>query len=193
MEDGNLGNIETKTCIAIVASLVALVISIFCVCPTLPRVLNTEELNFDYLGLIIGVLSVLVAALIGWNIYTIIDAKQFKKETNDILKDQANEVSAMIYQMHAQSLFYNMHNPKEAVAQIMQAIEMSNKLKNKDTLTSNISCLVRMSNDLNGAMAPVRYAVKFNTDTIEKYCQILKDTNNLEAMNLTSFIRKFQK
>lgn len=68
-------NLETKTCIAIVASLAALVVSIFCVCPTLPRVLSTEELNFDYLGLITGILSVLITLLIGWNIYTVFDFK----------------------------------------------------------------------------------------------------------------------
>ena len=159
----------------------ALLLSIYLIC-------RNYSSSWDY----VGILSLLVTALVGMNIYTIIDAKQFKKETNDILKEQANEVGAMIYQMHAQSLFYNMHNPREAIAQIMRAIEMSSKLKNKDALASNISCLVRICGDLNGAMAHFRYAVKFNADTIEKYCQILTDTNNLQAMDMTSFIRSCQ-
>lgn len=184
--------IETKTCIAIVASLVALVVSIFCVCPTLPRVLSTEELNFDYLGLITGILSVLITLLIGWNIYTIIDVKQFKKETNDILKEQANEVGAMIYQMHAQSLFYDMHNPKEAIMQIMQAVELANKLRGKDTLGGIISFIVRMRNDLNTGLYVYKSSVKFNSDTIDKYCQLLRETNNPQALEITGFIRSLK-
>lgn len=144
--------------------------------------------DWDY----VGILSLLVTVLVGVNIYTIIDAKQFKKETNDTLKNHAKEVEAMIHQMHAQNLFYNMRNPKESIAQIMMAIEISAKLNSKEALISNVSCLARICNDLNSSMAQYKHIVKFNNDIIEKYCQILMDTNCLQAMNLTTDIRSFK-
>lgn len=36
---------------------------------------HKAELGFDYQGVLVGVLSLLVTILIGWNIYTIIDIK----------------------------------------------------------------------------------------------------------------------
>lgn len=39
-----------------------------------------KELDFDYYGVIVGVISVLVTLLLGWNIYSVIDIKAAKKE-----------------------------------------------------------------------------------------------------------------
>lgn len=49
-------------------------------CPSLPRLLSNKEMQFDYIGAIIGILSLLVTALLSWNIYTVIDTKGTKKE-----------------------------------------------------------------------------------------------------------------
>ena len=42
-----------------------------------PRGIN---LDFDYYGVIVGILSLLVSLLIGWNIYSVIDLKRIKEE-----------------------------------------------------------------------------------------------------------------
>lgn len=53
-------------------SLVAIVISIIAVCFAAYR---SPDLNFDYQGVLVGILSLLVTMLIGWQIYSMIDAK----------------------------------------------------------------------------------------------------------------------
>lgn len=51
-----------------------------------PRGIN---LDFDYYGVIVGILSLLVTILIGWNIFSVIDLKRIKEEYNStILKIQ---------------------------------------------------------------------------------------------------------
>lgn len=57
---------------ALVLSGIAIAISIIALCISCP---HKAELGFDYQGVLVGVLSLLVTILIGWNIYTIIDIK----------------------------------------------------------------------------------------------------------------------
>lgn len=53
-------------------SAVSLLLSVVAVCVDAWR---SPELSFDYQGVIVGVLSLLVTVLIGWNIYTLVDLK----------------------------------------------------------------------------------------------------------------------
>lgn len=68
--------------ISIFVSLLALSVSIGCLCHILPR-----ELGIDYLGWIVGVLALLTTILLGWNIYSIIDIKETQRRYSDIIND----------------------------------------------------------------------------------------------------------
>ena len=68
------------------------VLTLVLVCLVLPRV----EVDFDYLGFLVGVLGVLFAVVLGYNIYSIIDlrglieqnrqnAEGIKKQRRDLL------------------------------------------------------------------------------------------------------------
>lgn len=173
-------------------SWIAVIISIISLTLTLYVCFVQRIYDVNYIGIIISALGVLTTLLIGYNIYVVIDAKNFKKEMAKTLDEQRNETGALIYQMHAQSLFYNMHNPKEAIMQIMQAVELASKLPEKDTLGGIISFIVRMRNDLNAGGCIYKNSVKFNSDTIDKYCQLLKETNNPQALEITGFIRSLE-
>lgn len=83
-------------------SIVALVVAVVALCRTCPR---TVSLSFDYLGVIIGVLSVLVTVLIGWNIYSILDIESFKSQINDKIKEAQKEPNAKVYKSLA--VIYN--------------------------------------------------------------------------------------
>ncbi len=51
------------------------------------------SLDFDYYGVIVGVLSILVTVLIGWNIYSVIDLKKIKEEQySTLIKIQAENL-----------------------------------------------------------------------------------------------------
>lgn len=62
---------SSKT-IAITSLGVSIISFAFCLF-ALVRCLPTVDVRFDYLGVIIGILSLLVTTLIGWQIYTIIN------------------------------------------------------------------------------------------------------------------------
>lgn len=62
----------------------SLVLSIVAVCVACFR---TGSLSFDYQGVIVGVLSLLVTVLIGWNIYNLIDINNTRKAVKDLLSD----------------------------------------------------------------------------------------------------------
>ena len=61
--------------------LLSLILSIISLCSSLPR---AGEL--DYIGVIVGILSLLVTILIGWNIYAVID---FNKKKEELSKNEA--------------------------------------------------------------------------------------------------------
>lgn len=54
-----------------IVSVLALVFSIIAICRSFYR---TIDLGFDYMGVIVGVLAVLVTCLVAWNIHSAIDA-----------------------------------------------------------------------------------------------------------------------
>lgn len=59
----------------IIISTLALIISIIALCNAYPR-----QLNFDYLGFLIGIIGLLTTILIGWQIYTVIDINRIRKD-----------------------------------------------------------------------------------------------------------------
>lgn len=75
-------------------SIVALIIAVVALCRTCPR---TVSLSFDYLGVIIGVLSVLVTVVIGWNIYSILDIKSLQLEFDSKIKNVQNDIDNKFY------------------------------------------------------------------------------------------------
>lgn len=85
-----------KNWISLAISTVALIASFVAIA----RLAPTEGIDFDYLGVIIGILSFLVTLLIGYQIYTVINVKeelkevrQLKKEIDDKMKAKADELS----------------------------------------------------------------------------------------------------
>lgn len=72
-----------KKSISIWVSCLSLPLSVIAVCAAFWR---SPDLSFDYQGVIVGVLSLLVTVLIGWNLYTVIDFNKKEKELNRQLK-----------------------------------------------------------------------------------------------------------
>lgn len=71
---------------------ISLLASVTAICRTCPR----TELDFDYMGLIVGILALLVTMLIGWQIYNALSLEQkisnIKKEY-DGLKDRSEALA----------------------------------------------------------------------------------------------------
>ena len=85
-----------KNWVATLFSVVAIAISMV----AMAKVAPIEELNFDYYGAIIGVLSFLVTLLMGYQIYTVINVKRdlddvriLKEEIDTKLQEKADVLS----------------------------------------------------------------------------------------------------
>ncbi|OUO16555.1 hypothetical protein [Odoribacter splanchnicus] len=66
----------------------SLFISVISLCLAYPK---HENLCFDYQGIFVGILSILVTVLIGWNIYTLIDLRNIQNEIK-IIELEANSM-----------------------------------------------------------------------------------------------------
>lgn len=78
-----------------VLSVYAACICTLWLCPSLPRLLSNKELQFDYIGAIVGVLSLLVTVLVGWNIMYAINSKdRIKKEIKRYVDEAIKETKA---------------------------------------------------------------------------------------------------
>ena len=100
----NKKDIYSSQAYTIVVSLVAYILSICAIAHIYPR----EETSFDYLGLIIGVLSLLVTVLIGWQIYTTLDSKRIIKEFKSEI-DETKHLHACLQRLVA-ALSYRPEN-----------------------------------------------------------------------------------
>ncbi len=69
----------------IIISVLALLFSIIAICRSFYR---TVDLGFDYMGVIVGVLAILVTCLVAWNIHSAIDA-------NHKISEVRNEVNML--------------------------------------------------------------------------------------------------
>lgn len=67
--------------IALGLSVISIVMSIIAICTSYP---HNAELGFDYQGVIVAILSLLVTVLLGWNIYTLIDMRGIRNDINEI-------------------------------------------------------------------------------------------------------------
>lgn len=94
--------------------LFSLVASVTAICRTCPR----TELDFDYIGLIVGILALLVTMLIGWQIY---NAMNLDRKVSDIKKeyDGLKDRSEALAQQQENIKVYN-----EASMEFIQGITM---------------------------------------------------------------------
>lgn len=69
---------KNKENLALVLSITAVILSVIAICIAAYR---TSELGFDYQGVLVGILSILVTVLVGLNIYTLVD---FRRKENVI-------------------------------------------------------------------------------------------------------------
>ena len=77
---------------------VSIVFSGAVLCRCCPRIISPENLGFDYMGVIVGILSLLVGLLVGWQIYKTIEVdkkiESVESRYRDMLNDEMRKMSA---------------------------------------------------------------------------------------------------
>lgn len=81
-----------KNWISFTISIVAIIISMVTLAIVIPTDLLDGALDFDYIGAIVGILSLLVTILIGYQIYTVINVKEELKEVRRIKSQIENKI-----------------------------------------------------------------------------------------------------
>lgn len=86
---------KTKDSLSYAALIISVIISITSLAIVSPR---NKNLDFDYIGVIIGLLSLIVTLLIGWQIYSTINIKNMiSKEVHENLKSfEKNSLQAIV-------------------------------------------------------------------------------------------------
>lgn len=67
---------------SVILSVIASTLSIIAICRTCDR-----TLGFDYIGAIVGVLGAMFTIVVGWQVYTLIDTRQFRKDFDKLKLD----------------------------------------------------------------------------------------------------------
>lgn len=100
--------------LSLIMSGVALCISIFCLIYLLPA----KNISFDYIGVIVGILSILVTVLMTWNIFSVIDFKEKTKKVELLEKNKKMRcVICLIIWLFLNTLFiYHLRKSKSGLA-----------------------------------------------------------------------------
>lgn len=88
-----------KKNLSVIISLIALVLSVYAsfVCD--------KRLEADWMGVIVGILSLLVTTLIGWNIYNLIDINQTRKQINQVETKLSSSLETSLYEVQMTAFF----------------------------------------------------------------------------------------
>lgn len=191
---------ECKVCIngksylsvcSIFLSIGALIISVIAIGICAPRY---KELGFDYTGIIVTVLSLLITILITWQIYITLTLDNRVKQ---YISDRIRSTKADIYQdidtkikdydYHLGSILLhtkanNIADKKNAIKYYFLALHFANKSSYKD----NIDHLI---DDLKICMAVfVPSKDSFTKKDIDNFNQILNDCGNPKSIELFSIL-----
>ena len=129
------------------------IINVFCLCHLYSR---NQNLSLDYMGIIVGVLSLLVTTLVGFQLVQYIRYEnlrnKFTEQLNFTLKtsiqDNNHTISALI--RHVYATFYLGHKDKDlnlALENLIAAIEELNCATNKEPLNGIIEEIIAIAND----------------------------------------------
>lgn len=124
-----------------IISVLAIILSIIAVCSHYPRSVN---LGIDYLGIIVGVLGVLVAILIGWQLYNSLNLKELVEHTEKAKKD------AIDARNQAQQLLDDVTKLSNDLQDIVKNVSISNQ-KNTDDIVRIAKRIQQLHESINKA------------------------------------------
>lgn len=98
-----------------ILSVYAAIVCTIWLCQSFPRLLSNEKPQFDYIGVIVGILSLLVTALLTWNIYEAIDTRGIKEKYKKLKEEVAFALFTTKIDLFATSVTLN----KDAIKRVL--------------------------------------------------------------------------
>lgn len=174
-------------------SIVAIICSIVAICISLP---STSELGIDYIGVIVGILSLLVTILIGWQIYNAItiekkikdETESLKKEISDYLEnDNGTRDSLSMYVLgltHARIALIE-HDYEDAFACFINALDSVSKI---DENEGCIEEALRGVHSMTKEAVEKNIPIPINVDQKEEYIETLRQVKDKRAIEVINYI-----
>lgn len=164
---------------ALLLSGLAVLISIITLCLVCPR---NSDLGIDYQGVTVGILSLLVTVLIGWQIYSMLDAKNIVSNMRQEVKlvtmaadRQAQQLSAAVYGSLADFYRYKEDFIYEYFYNSLLALKHSYDLKDMGVCNA----FVRVLNEHFPVNKPIS---NFQKSMLLKVIESIKDYNTITNM-----------
>lgn len=172
--------------------LFSLLASVIAICRTCPRAVTQQDLGLDYMGIIVGILSLLIGLLVGWQIYNAVTINKKIDKIDEIanriveekIKDYDHNVEAVIKQLYGIVLFGE-HRNKDALNSFMEALEEANKSSHKEPIKGILSFIKGMEEEQ-------RRVNPIPIETSNRYIGILQNLNIDNANEYINYIRSLE-
>lgn len=159
--------------------LLSLVFSIISLCSSLPR-----TSGLDYIGVIVGILSLLVTVLIGWQITNYF---MFEKRTKSYAEKIINQYSYSVdcYAIALMAVIPYQHNNTEmGIDTSIQAIKRGLQGYDKSTISLPISQLRELAKDCKAK----KYKVRIYKGKRNEYLKAIFNTESEDVDDITEMI-----
>lgn len=162
-----------------ILSVIAITLSIIAICVTYPR--RTDS-SLDYFGIIVGILGILVAILVGWQLYNALNLKELVNQTENAKLDAINankQANEMLSNTQALS-----NDISERVTNISAKVESLS-----DYTSQNKEHLTRFSQNLSGLQEIVQKSIELFSELQTKIKGLSEeldhkwDKSELQAMS----------
>lgn len=171
-----------KSC-SLVLSVIALLLSVvsilIVIMYTYAKFPITEPHKFDYLGIIVGIFSVLITVLIGWNIYALIDLKQSKEYIDDKINDYDHRISGGLYQSMGISKL-DQQQYYDALFFFINGIKEQN-MCSKPVYTENLIDMILKIRDK-------KCEISLNKESKDEYIEILEECTHRKRKEVIKYI-----
>lgn len=149
----------------------------------------------DYWGFVLGVQSLLVTILIGWQILNVFEVKRqiedfnetiskLKKENDNLIHDKISDydltVSALFQQLEGIRQFNSGHG-KDALAFFMESLKLLNTASDKTPIDGLVSYIL-------GIKSKKLYVSPISKEDIDVYLQIISDCTSEKKTELLKYI-----
>lgn len=171
---------KTERIILYIVIIASLVMSTVAMCRSLPRIYG-----IDYIGVIIGILSLLVTILIGWQLvnYFVVE-KRMRGYAKKLIEEYRHSVNCYVIALYAVQA-YQSNNTEMGIDTSMNAIDEGLKGYDKDSISLPISQLAELAKRYKAGTYSVRiYKGKRN--------EYLKTILNTEDTNVDIIVDMIQ-
>lgn len=129
-------------CLYLIANISSVIANLIILFLLRPRIISFDNLGFDYIGVIVGILALLVTVLIGWQVLNIVDLnnkirKAIEEDREKMKNEIYKEITDKIESHRKEDLSWNniiafmIASGKTPEQSILETNKLREKIKNK--------------------------------------------------------------